>query len=149
MSLGVLHAALPVLLRWNRELAAASMINREVSYVHCFFIGLACALPGPAAPDRLAAAHPKPGHPPRTTGAVIFWACRLVMQLAVFNHHARESATWCALSIAGTAFWFYLTAVWTGVPGPALTAAWHAITRQPAPADPAPPAIRLTAQLRP
>ena len=46
VSLGVLHVALPALLRWNRDLAAASLINREVSYVHCFFIGLACALWG-------------------------------------------------------------------------------------------------------
>ena len=114
VSLGVLHVALPVLLRWNRELAAASMINREVSYVHCFFIGLACALWGllPLTAGWLLLT-PSPVTRLVLTGAVIFWACRLVIQLAVFNHHARESATWCALSIAGTALWFYLTAIWT------------------------------------
>ena len=47
------------------------------------------------------------------TGAVIFWASRLVIQLLVFNRHARESPSWRALSIAGTGFWLYLTAVWS------------------------------------
>jgi hypothetical protein len=31
----------------------------------------------------------------------------------VFNHHARRSATWLGLSVAGTGLWLYLTAVWT------------------------------------
>ncbi|HEX4289233.1 MAG TPA: hypothetical protein VH021_09980 [Trebonia sp.] len=114
VSLGVLHVALPVLLRWNRELAAASLLNHEVSYVHCFFIGLACALWGllPLTAGRLLLI-PSPVTRLVLTGAVIFWACRLVIQLVVFNHHVRESATWCALSIAGTALWSYLTAIWT------------------------------------
>ncbi|MFI4982790.1 MAG: hypothetical protein ACHQIO_20760, partial [Nevskiales bacterium] len=46
LGLGILHVALPVVLQWNRELAGASPLNREVSYVHCFFIGLACLLWG-------------------------------------------------------------------------------------------------------
>jgi hypothetical protein len=45
-------------------------------------------------------------------GAVLFWGSRLVVQVGVFNRHARESATWCALSIAGTVLWLYITAVW-------------------------------------
>jgi hypothetical protein len=46
------------------------------------------------------------------TGAVIFWASRLVIQLLVFNRHARKSVAWCALSVAGTCLWGYLTLVW-------------------------------------
>ncbi len=46
-------------------------------------------------------------------GAVAFWASRFVIQLAVFNRHAHESARWCALSLAGTGLWLYLTVVWT------------------------------------
>jgi hypothetical protein len=114
VGLGVLHVALPVLLRWNHELAAASLLNREVSYVHCFFIGLACALWGllPLTAGRLLLI-PSPVTRLVLAGAVIFWACRLVIQLAVFNHHSRDSATWCALSIAGSVLWSYLTAIWT------------------------------------
>jgi hypothetical protein len=114
VGLGALHAVLPLILRWDRELAAASRINREVSYVHCFFIGLACVLWGllPLTAGRLLLT-PGPVTHLVLTGAIIFWACRLVIQLVVFNHHARESATWRTLSIVGTALSVYLTAIWT------------------------------------
>jgi hypothetical protein len=49
----------------------------------------------------------------RVIGAVAFWASRFVIQLAVFNRHARESRPWCALSLAGTGLWLYLTLVWS------------------------------------
>jgi hypothetical protein len=94
LGLGILHIALPGVLQWNRELAGASQLNREVSYVHSLL------QPSPVA--RLV-----------LIGAVAFWASRLAIQLLVFNRHARESPSWCALSIAGTGLWLYLTAVWT------------------------------------
>jgi hypothetical protein len=114
VGLGVLHIALPAVLGWHRELAGASLLNREISYVHCFFTGLACVLWGllPLTAGRLLL---QPGRLTRLVliGAVAYWACRLVIQLAVFNRHARQSAAWLALSTAGTALWLYLTAVWT------------------------------------
>jgi len=114
VGLGVLHIALPAVLGWHRELAGASPVNREVSYVHCYFIGLACVLWGllPLTAGSLLA---QPGPITRLVliGAVIFWASRLVIQLAVFNRHARQSAAWLAVSTAGTILWLYLTAVWT------------------------------------
>jgi hypothetical protein len=114
VGLGVLHIALPAVLGWHRELAGVSALNREVSYVHCFFIGLACVLWGllPLSAGRLLI---QPGLVTRLVliGAVVFWAGRLVIQLVVFNRHARQSAAWLALSTAGTILWLYLTAVWT------------------------------------
>lgn len=113
VSLGVLHIALPAVLGWHRELAAASPLTREVSYVHCFFIGLSCVLWGllPLTAGRLLL---QPGPVTRLvlTGAVAFWASRLAIQLAVFNRHARQSAAWLVLSIAGTVIWLYLTSIW-------------------------------------
>jgi hypothetical protein len=114
IGLGALHIALPAALGWHRELAGASPLNREVSYVHCFFIGLACVLwgllPLTAASQLL---QPSPVTRLVLIGAVVFWASRLIIQLAVFNRHARQSAAWLALSTAGTALWLYLTAIWT------------------------------------
>jgi hypothetical protein len=114
VGLGVLHIALPAVLGWHRELAGASPVNREVSYVHCYFIGLACVLWG-LLPLTAGSLLVQPGAITRLVliGAVIFWASRLVIQLAVFNRHARQSAAWLALSTAGTILWLYLTAVWT------------------------------------
>jgi hypothetical protein len=114
LGLGILHIALPGALQWDRELAGASPLNREVSYVHCFFIGLACLLWGllPLTAGR-SLLQPSPVARLVLIGAVVFWASRLVIQLLVFNRHARESPSWYALSIAGTGLWLYLTAVWT------------------------------------
>jgi hypothetical protein len=115
VGLGALHIALPAVLGWHHELAGASPLNREVSYVHCFFVGLACVLWG-LLPLTAGSLLLQPGPVTRLvlTGAVAFWASRLVIQLAVFNRHARQSAAWLALSTAGTILWLYLTAVWTG-----------------------------------
>jgi hypothetical protein len=114
VGLGGLHIALPAVLSWRRELAGASPLNREVSYVHCFFVGLACVLWGllPLTAGSLLL-QPCPVTRLVLIGAVAFWASRLVIQLAVFNRHARQSAAWLALSTAGTLLWLYLTAIWT------------------------------------
>lgn len=114
VALGALHIALPAVLGWQRQLAGASRLNREISYVHCFFIGLACVLWG-LLPLTAASQLLQPGRVTRLVliGAVAFWASRLIIQLAVFNRHARQSAAWLALSTAGTVLWLYLTAVWT------------------------------------
>ncbi len=114
VALGAVHVALPRTLRWDVELDGLSSLNRQVSYVHCYFIGLACLLwgllPITAGPALL---QPNPVTRLVLAGAVVFWASRFVIQLAVFNRHARQSAPWCALSIAGTGLWLYLTVVWT------------------------------------
>jgi hypothetical protein len=113
VGLGAVHAALPSVLRWRHELGQASPLNREVSYVHCYFIGLACCLWGLlplSAGGSLLDPHPVTRLV--LVGAVVFWASRLVIQLVVFNHHARTSWRWCLLSLVGTGLWIYLTAVW-------------------------------------
>lgn len=121
LALGVVHLALPGTLGWQHDLAAASKLNREVSYVHCYFIGLACVLWG-LLPLTAGTALTEPHPVTRLVllGAVVFWASRLVMQLAVFNRHARSSRSWLVVSVAGTALWIYLVAVWSW----ALVAQW-------------------------
>jgi hypothetical protein len=88
-------------------------VDREVSYVHCFFIGLCCLLWGLLAlTGGRALLDPSSIARLVLIGAVAFWCSRLVIQLVIFNRHASESPQWCALSIAGTALWLYVTAVW-------------------------------------
>jgi hypothetical protein len=100
-------------LGWRRELAATSALNREVSYVHCYFVGLSCVLWGLlplTAGTRLL--QPDPVTRLVLTGAVCFWASRLLVQVVLFNRHAVRSVGWLALSAAGTVLWLYLTLVW-------------------------------------
>jgi hypothetical protein len=113
LGLGALHAVLPRALGWARDLAGASPLNREVSYVHCYFIGLSCLLWGLLAlTSGRALLQPNPVARVVLLGAVAFWCSRLVIQLAVFNHHAEESRRWLALSVAGTLLWIYVAGVW-------------------------------------
>jgi hypothetical protein len=114
VGLGIVHVALPRVLRWQRDLAGISPLNREVSYVHCFFIGLMCVLWGllPLT-ARQALLEPSPVTRLVLIAAVIFWAARLIIQVLVFNRHATTSLPWLALSVAGTGLWLYLTGVWT------------------------------------
>jgi hypothetical protein len=113
IGLGVLHIALPSVLRWRQEFAGVSMVNRDVGYVHCFFIGLSCLLWGllPVMAGRSLVA---PGPVTRLVlvGAVVFWGSRLLIQLTVFNRHAARSRCWRVLSVAATGMWLYLTASW-------------------------------------
>lgn len=113
LGLGAVHVVLPRALQWNHELADASPLNREVSYVHCYFIGLACLLWG-LLPLTAGSALLERSPVTRLVliGAVTFWASRLAIQLVVFNRHARESVSWCVVSGAGTLLWLYLTVVW-------------------------------------
>ena len=82
--------------------------------MQCFFIGLACVLWG-LLPLTAASKLLQSGPVTRLVliGAVVFWASRLIIQPAVFNRHARQSAAWLALCTAGTVLWLYLTALWT------------------------------------
>lgn len=114
LGLAAMHVALPGFLGWYRELVLLSPVSREVSYVHCFFIGLTCLLWGLLALLGSRALL-EPGTVNRLvlSGAVAFWASRLVIQVLVFNRHARRSACWLVLSVAGTGLWVYLTAVFT------------------------------------
>jgi hypothetical protein len=108
------HAALPRALGWATELGGLSLLNRQVSYVHCYFVGLTCALWGLLALTAGAALRePHPVTRGLLVGAVVFWGSRLVVQLGLFNPaHAGTSGRWRAASLAGTALWAYLTAVW-------------------------------------
>ena len=114
VALGAVHVALPRALDWSRDLAPLSPLNRQVSYVHTFFVGLTCVLWGMlplTAGDALVEPHPVTRV--LLVGAVVFWGARLAVQVGLFNPaHARSSRPWLAASVAGTALWAYLTGVW-------------------------------------
>jgi hypothetical protein len=114
VTLGAVHVGLPRMLGWSHDLAPLSPLNRQVSYVHTFFVGLTCALWGLlplTAGDALVERHPVTRM--LLVGAVVFWGARLAVQLGLFNPaHARRSHRWLAASVGGTVLWAYLTGVW-------------------------------------
>jgi hypothetical protein len=105
------HLILPRAMGWKVELQGVSLMTRQVSYVHTYFIGLMCALFGLAglmlpndliAGDRLGA--------PILAGAVAVWASRLAVQLFVFDPVLwRGRALTVAGHVAFVGLWSYQT----------------------------------------
>jgi hypothetical protein len=112
--LSAAHAFFPRYFRWKEELARLSTFTRQVFLVHCFFIALALALLGAASlvyPDALL-------EPPALSrillpGIVLFWACRLVVQFAVYDSSIwRGRGFYTAMHIVFSAFWIYVAAAY-------------------------------------
>lgn len=107
------HLVLPRALGWRSELQAVSLMTRQVSYVHTYFIGLMCALFGIAAtaltaelvaPDRMAAAV--------LIGGIAVWGSRLVAELFVFDPSLWRGRWHTVVGhLLSTALWSYLTGV--------------------------------------
>ncbi len=113
LGVGIGHLLLPRALGWPTELQAVSLMTRQVSYVHTYFIGLMCALFGLAAtvltadllaPDRMAAAV--------LVGGIAVWGSRLVAELWVFDPSLWRGR-WLTVvgHVASTGLWTYQTAV--------------------------------------
>lgn len=115
LCLAAAHVVLPRALGWKVELQGVSLMTRQVSYVHTYFIGLMCALFGLAgtvladdlvAPDRMARAV--------LIGAIAVWGSRLLAELCVFDPVLwRTSAVTILGHVAFVALWTYQTVVFS------------------------------------
>ena len=111
--LGISHAWFEKLFDWRAETARLSRFNQQVVYVHNFFIGLICVMMGAVALlGTRALTEPTFAGSWICGGLTIFWACRLGIQLAVYDARLRRGKVfettmhWCfALG------WIYLTGV--------------------------------------
>ena len=108
--LGVSHAGFGRFLDWKRDLAKLTLANRQIFYVHSFFVAVFLVLTGLLLlffPDSLVQ------HQPLSRailgGLTLVWALRLCIQCFVFDsslwrtHPGRRSAHYVL-----TVFWTYL-----------------------------------------
>lgn len=116
--LSLIHIWFPRVFKWKSNLKDLSLINRQMMYVHTFFIGLILFLmsilclyqPVDLMTTSL-------GHR-LCTGLGIFWAIRLVVQLFIYS-----SALWkgknkeTLIHILFVFLWMYLSGVffWVGL----------------------------------
>ncbi|MFI1650320.1 hypothetical protein ACH4XT_25695 [Streptomyces avidinii] len=113
--MGVFHIVLPRLVDWPADLAATSLLTRQVSYAHLFFIGLTCVLLGLLplcfAPELLA----------RTSlgtallaGQTLFWGARWAFQFLYFSPALWRGDRFRTAGHAALAvLWTWVTAVFT------------------------------------
>ena len=114
-AVGLAHLALPRALGWGGEMRRLSLVNRQVAYVHAFFIGLACVQFGLLA--WLGAGQLLAGSPLARgvlLAAAVFWGCRLGAQLVVFDPALWRGRRLTVLGhVAFVVLWAYVTGVFT------------------------------------
>jgi membrane protein YdbS with pleckstrin-like domain len=112
--LAAAHLLFPLRFDWKRDLAQLTLLNRQMFYVHCFFIVLILAMFGGLT---LFYSHLllQPGELNRLVlaGFLIFWLVRLFVQLFVYDSRlwrGHRFNTW--MHGLFTAFWAYLIVVY-------------------------------------
>ncbi|MEV1025103.1 hypothetical protein [Streptomyces sp. NPDC050264] len=122
IGMGLVHAALPRILGWPADLRGSSLLTRQVSYAHLFFIALTCALLGTLPlffASELLSGAPLPTF--LLCAQTLFWGLRWAMEFAYFSPklwrgHRLRTAGHAALAV-----------LWTWVTGVFVTATAHAI----------------------
>jgi hypothetical protein len=119
IALGLVHAAFPKYFAWKKELAGLRLINRQMLYVHTFFIALAVVLMGVLCVTSAAEITGTPLGRKIALGLALFWTARLFVQFFGYSPQLwRGKRFETTVHIVFTILWAYLSAVF-------ITIAWN------------------------
>ena len=110
--LALLHAGFARYFNWRTEFAPVSLINRQMMYVHTFFVAFMVLLMGAlcltSAPDLLAT----PLGRRVALGCGVFWLARLLIQFFGYSPELwRGKRFETTVHVIFIGFWSYLSAV--------------------------------------
>ncbi len=110
--LAVVHLLFPARFKWKDELQGLSLINRQLMYVHTFFIGLILVLMGllclASARDIVETNLGRQV----ALGVAVFWLVRLYFQLFVYSPLLWKGMRFeTTIHITFTLIWIYFTAI--------------------------------------
>ena len=110
--LALIHVIFPKYFNWSEELSSLSLINRQVMYIHTFFIGLGVLLMGilclTSATELVETALGKR----ISLGFGIFWLARLFIQFFGYSSELWKGKMFeTIVHILFAIFWTYITAV--------------------------------------
>ncbi len=110
--LALLHAAFARYFNWRTEFAPVSLINRQMMYVHTFFVAFMVLLMGmlclTSAPDLLGT----PLGRRVALGCGVFWLARLLIQFFGYSPELwRGKRFETGVHLVFIGFWSYLSAV--------------------------------------
>lgn len=112
IALAILHLAFPRYFEWSRELASLSLINKQMMYVHTFFIGLVVLLMGIFCIYSSAEILNTKLGKQLALGFCIFWSIRLVFQFFVYSSKLwRGKRFETIIHILFSLVWLYLSIV--------------------------------------
>lgn len=108
--LALLHAAFAHYFNWRTEFAAVSLINRQMMYVHTFFVALMVLLMGllclTSAPELVGT----PLGRRVALGCGVFWLARLLIQFFGYSPELwRGKRFETAVHVVFIGFWSYLS----------------------------------------
>ncbi len=90
--LGLAHAGFPRYFAWKKELFGLSLINRQMVYVHTFFIALTVFLMGVLCLTSSAEIAETPLGRKVSLGLAVFWIARLFVQFFGYSPGAARKA---------------------------------------------------------
>lgn len=110
--LALIHFVFPNRFNWKQELSSLSLINRQLMYIHSFFIAFTIFLMGllciTSADDLLNTSFGKR----ILLGLAIFWTVRLVVQFFGYSSKLWKGKSFeTGVHIAFSIFWVYLAMV--------------------------------------
>ena len=110
--LALLHFIFPKYFNWKHELNQLSMMNRQLMYVHSFFIALVVFLMGLLCLTSSTELLTTPLGHRISLGFGIFWVVRLFVQLLVYSSKLWKGKTFeSSVHILLSILWIYLSTV--------------------------------------
>lgn len=112
--LALIHIIFPRYFRWKEELASLSLINRQLMYVHTFFVALTVLLMGLGcivlAEDLITTGTGRT----LSTGLALFWGIRLLFQFFVYSPRTWKGKVFeTSMHVLFSFVWLYFTIVFT------------------------------------
>ena len=112
IAIALLHFSFPRYFNWKQELIPLSVINRQLMYVHSFFIALAVFLIGVLCLTSGTLLLNTPLGKRISFGLGIFWTTRLVVQFFVYSSKSwRGKLFETTVHILFSILWIYVSAV--------------------------------------
>lgn len=110
--LALLHFSFPKYFNWKQELGSLSIVNRQIMYVHSFFIAFVVFLIGllclTSSSELISTTLGKR----ISLGIGIFWAARLIIQFFGYSSKIwKGKAFETTIHIIFSLFWAYLTTI--------------------------------------
>lgn len=123
ITLGLAHSMFGRYFKWREELATVSLLTRQIFWVHSFFIALLAVMTGVCSLFYTGPLVESEGLSRVVLGGlVIFWLCRLVFQLFVYDPAIwRGRRFYTLMHVVFTIFWTYTVLIF----GAAFRMAWR------------------------
>lgn len=112
VGLGLIHSIFPKKFNWKQELSSLSIVNREMIYVHTFFIAFTLFLVGllclTSATDLISTTFGKRV----SLGLGIFFLLRLLVQFFGYSSNTWKGKTFeTTVHVLFSIFWTYVTVI--------------------------------------